>query len=445
MAERKVISNYFDSTPLTKRHLHIIAVLAIAMIFEQADNYNFSFVAPVLREQWGLSIQQVGYVNSMFSMGMMIGTFFFSILSDRIGRKKTILITSVIFSGGSLLNGLAPNFEIFTAMRFLTGLGISGLLIVAPPYMMEMLPANNRGRIYGIAMVFPFIGIPIIAVICNLILPMGGEHWRIVYFLGAVGFIITILGAKWLEESPRWLVSQGRIKEAEAIVEKIVGPEFKADLSNVVGVKTEKIPTSVIFREIFSRKHIKLTLGLIVSYCMTISLGLIFINFASTILLDRGFSQAQGLKLTSLLSIGMMLGPVVVAVISEWGGRKIPIMATAVVLTASILTYAYTDSFTVMCIAGIVAAALGQTNIILLNSYTPELFPTEIRNAALGVITAFGRVFNIIAMSVFPMLYTGLGFSVAYAILGGGYLLIAISIGICGVRTSGKSLEELSK
>ena len=132
MAERKVNSNFFDDVPLSKAHIRLIVIIAIAMVFEQVDNYNFSFIAPVLREYWGLSIQQIGFINSLFAMGMLVGTFAFGLVSDMIGRKKTLLIAAFIFSFGSLLNGLAPNPQIFTAMRVLTGVGISGVLIVAP-------------------------------------------------------------------------------------------------------------------------------------------------------------------------------------------------------------------------------------------------------------------------------------------------------------------------
>lgn len=63
---------------------------------------------------------------------------------------------------------------------------------------------------------------------------VGGEHWHLVYFLGTVGLIIVLLGAAWLKESPRSLVLQGRVKEAEEVVEEIVAPEYKVDLSKFV-------------------------------------------------------------------------------------------------------------------------------------------------------------------------------------------------------------------
>ena len=63
MQEKKVITNFFDDVSLTKAHIKLILIIDLAMVFEQADNYNFSFVAPSLREYWGLSVQQLSLIH----------------------------------------------------------------------------------------------------------------------------------------------------------------------------------------------------------------------------------------------------------------------------------------------------------------------------------------------------------------------------------------------
>ena len=437
-----MITNFFDDVSLTKAHIKLILIIALAMIFEQADNYNFSFVAPSLREYWGLSVQQIGVINSLFSTGMLLGTLFFGIISDKIGRKKTILGAAFIFSIGSLLNGLAPNVELFMVMRFITGLGISGVLIVAPAYMMEMLPSKGRGRIFGIATTVGFIGIPVIAVLCNIILPMGGEHWRFIYVIGAVGLVLVILGAAWLKESPRWLVRQGRVKEAEKIVEEIVGEEYKADLSHVE-VPTEKVSFAVLFRELFRRGMVKNTLVLMVACTACLSCGLLFVNMASTLLVDNGYTMEQGLRLSSLLSVGLLLGPVITSFIAEMGGRKLPIAVMTAGMGVALIVYTHSPNFTVMCIAAVLATAMNQTAIVILNAYAPETFPTKIRNAAVSIVTAFGRVTTIISMTLFPVLYVKVGFVNAYLCLTAFDFVAALCVGFFGKRTSGVCLEDL--
>ncbi len=441
MTERKVISNFFDGVPITKAHLKLIVIIAFALVFEQADNYNFSFVAPTLREYWGLSVQQIGYINSLFSVGMLCGSFIFGLVSDMIGRKKTLLITALIFSIGSLLDGIAPNVEIFMAMRFLTGLGISGVLVVAPSYMMEMLPSKGRGRIYGIATTVGFIGIPGIAVLCNVLLPMGGEHWRFIYMIGAFGLLIVIFGAMWLKESPRWLVRQGRVKEAEAIVESIVGEEYQVDLSKVA-VPKEKASLKTIFKEMFQAENLKNTIVLIVGYAMLLTAGLLFVNYASTLLVDRGFAMEQGLRLSSLLSVGLLLGPIITSVIAEWGGRKIPIIATILGMGICVVIYIFSTNFTVMCIAAVAATALNQAAVVIFNAYAPETLPTKIRNGGVSIGMACGRIFATIMLTVFPIMYVKVGFVATYLVLVALCVIVALCIGFFGKRTSGVALED---
>lgn len=162
-------------------------------------------------------------------------------------------------------------------------------------------------------------------------------------------------------------------------------------------------------------------------------------------MLDSGFEQSQVLQLTSMLSLGIIGGPVITALFSEMGGRKIPLVLTGIITGCSIFVFATTENYTVMCIAGMVETAVGQANIVMLNAYTPEMYPTKIRNAALGVITSVGRIFNIIMMAIFPMIYAAVGFGLSYGILGIGFLIISLCVGLFGVRTSGRSLEEISE
>lgn len=422
----------------------MIAIIALAMVFEQADNYNFSFVAPTLVKYWGLTVQQIGNINSLYAVGLLIGTFIAGFCSDRFGRKKTLLVASFGFSIFTLLNGMAPNPTVFALMRVLTGVGIAAVLIVAPPYMVEMLPSENRGRAFGLASGFGFIGIPAIAILCNIFIPMGQDHWRLIYVFGAVGLFVVIFGFKWLHESPRWLVSKGKVHEAEQVTEKIVGPDYKSDLSQVV-IHEEKIPIRVVLAEMFSKKYIKNTVVLLSIFCLAYPAGLVFVNFASTLLVDRGFSVAQGLKLTSLMSFGMIAGPFLASVIAEWGGRKIPMVVTSLVLGGMCLVYAFLKDYTAICVAAIILAMLGQTIAVLANAYGSELFPTRIRNAAIGTAMSIGRVFIIFTMAFFPVIYKHFGFVGVYVFLFGVYCIPALLIGLFGIRTSGVSLEALTE
>ena len=441
---KKVIKNFFDETPITKSHLIMIVILAMAFIFEQCDNFNFTYVAPSLREYWGLSVQQIGYINTIFSIGMLIGSFIFGMVSDRFGRRKALIIAACVFSTFSLLNGLAPNPAVFTLMRFLTGVGLCGVIVVAPTYIVEILPAKNRGRLFGITLGCGYLGIPLIAVLCNIIIPMGTDHWRYVYILGCAGYVVALLSLKFLQESPRWLVSKGRVQEAEAIVEGIIGPEYKCDFSEVK-VFTQKLPTLEILKIIFSKRHIKETLALLSCNALVLPAGLIFVNNSATLLVARGFSMEQAMHIATLLSIGMLCGPVIAAVVGDRGGRKWPIAICNIGLMVFCLSYGFADNYLLMCITGVLAAAFVQGVTVMSSNYGPELYPTKYRNAATGMVGTLGRIGAILMMTAYPVVYTMWDYLGVYIFLTIAVTVSALAVIFLGKRTGGVVLESVSE
>lgn len=442
--EKKVIKNFFDDTPITKLHLEIMIIIAIAYVFEQADNFNFTYIAPALRESWGLSVQDIGKINTWFSVGMLIGSFIFGMVSDRFGRKKALIIASCCFSTFSLLNGFAPNLAIFTAMRFMTGIGLCGIIVVTPTYLVEFLPIKNRGRLYSITLSCGYLGIPLIAIICNIIIPMGDEHWRYVFILGSAGYLIALLAVLIGKESPRWLVSKGRVKEAEEIVGAVIGDDYVCDFGDIQ-VENRKLPTKDILKIVFSKRHIKETLALLGAQGLILPIGLVFVNNSATILLDRGFSMDQSLQLATLLSVGMLGGPIVASIIGDHGGRKWPIAISALLLSIISVIYGFVTNYYFLCALAFLFSVLVQVGTVMASNYGPELYPTKYRNAATGMVGTLGRVCAIFIMASFTVLYPILGASGIYVFLGIGTLLSAIIVALLGKKTGGVALENVSE
>lgn len=446
--EKKIIKNFFDDVPLTKKHKEIVILIGIAMLCELADNYNFSLVAPTLREYWGVSVQQIGFIGSLFGIGMLLGTIFWGIISDKFGRRKAIIISAVFFSIASIIDGFAPNITIFAIFRFLTAFGIAGVSIVSFSYMMEMLPCKDRGRICGLTMSIGMLGMPLVAILCNVILPHGGDAWRYIYYLGGIGLLIAAFGARLFKESPRWLVQQGRVKEAEKVVSEIVGDNYVVDLSEKVCISGET-GNSVLFKEIlselFKKKNLKNTSVLIIATLSSLCGGLVFMTFAPTILTDTGFSMEQSLFLGTVVSFGLILGPIITTVISEWGGRKLPITWTIIFLGIGLVLFGLTKNIIVLCGIGAFVGAMHEASIVMVNSYAPETLGGRTRNSAASVVSACGRLVSTIAVSTFPVLYGSLGAMKAWWVLGAICVVGGLYVGVFGKRTSGVCLEDLEE
>jgi putative MFS transporter len=210
-----------DRLPPTRSHILWVVLLGVAMLVETFDNGVFTYLAPSIRADWGMSLGQVGVISSAVFVGMLIGAVVGGRLSDRFGRRPVLIWSSVAYAAMSLLSALAPNFEILAVSRVLTGLGVQAATGVVLVYAGEMFPRLFRGRAYTVLTFIGFAGAPVTALTALAIAPTGVSAWRWVFVLGGVGLLVAVAAALWLPETVRWLQMRGRTDEAARIVDRL--------------------------------------------------------------------------------------------------------------------------------------------------------------------------------------------------------------------------------
>src|SRR6266571_1982982 len=114
-----------DRLPIAAFHRRMVYLLGYVFFFELGDLNSFGFAAPAVREAWHLSIATVGRITSASFVGMFVGATTAGWFSDRIGRKRALIVTTMWYSVFSLLNAFAWNVESLAAARLLTGVGLS--------------------------------------------------------------------------------------------------------------------------------------------------------------------------------------------------------------------------------------------------------------------------------------------------------------------------------
>lgn len=144
------VSALIDGARFNAFHARVLFWCALIIIFDGYDLVIYGVVLPSLMAEWGLSSLQAGALGSCALVGMMLGALFFGSVSDRIGRRKTIMICVTLFSGVTALNGLAQTPEAFALCRFVAGLGIGGVMPNVVALMNEYAPKRSRSTLVAL-------------------------------------------------------------------------------------------------------------------------------------------------------------------------------------------------------------------------------------------------------------------------------------------------------
>lgn len=446
MAESKrlPVAVRLDRLPLSSFHYYIMWVLAFAFFFELGDINTLSYTAPAILKQWHLGLSAIGTVTSATFLGMFLGASVGGWISDRIGRKKSLIITILIYSIFSLLNAFATNLGTLLTTRFITGFGLSAMTVVAITYISETFPAKNRGTFQGWIMTIGLSGIPITAYVARFLIPSAPWGWRLVYIWGALGFVFAILALR-LKESPRWYENHGRFKEADETVQQIenIVRKQKGELSLPHEI-VENIPLNGGYGILFSRQYIGRTVILLVLWIAQ-TLGFYgFMSWVPTLLVEHGFSLVHSLAWSSAISIGAVPGALIAALISDRMERKWALTIVSVLIAVFGLLYGLTFSTAGIIIFGFLVAMFIQTFAPLLYAYTPELYPTEVRNSGAGLTYGVGRLANVMGPFLVIFFYSRMGYQSVFAYIAFCWLICAVVVAAFGPRTRAKTLEKIS-
>lgn len=195
---------------------------------------------PFLQNDWSLqgNASIIGWITSAVMFGAIFGGAMAGQLSDRLGRRKMILISAIIFVIGSILSGIAPHDGEYylIGVRILLGLAVGAASALVPAYMSEMAPAHLRGRLSGINQTMIVSGMLLSYVVDFLLKDLPETMaWRLMLGLAAVPAIILFLGVLRLPESPRFLVKHGLVDEARRVLGYIrnTKDEVEAELADI--------------------------------------------------------------------------------------------------------------------------------------------------------------------------------------------------------------------
>lgn len=457
-----------DRLPWSRWHWLVVIGLGTVWILDGLEVTIVSAVAGRLTEPGSgleLTASQIGLAGAIYIAGACSGALFFGYLTDRFGRKKLFLITLVLYLAATTLTAFATGPGWFYLFRFLTGAGIGGEYAAINSAIDELVPARVRGRvalfINGSYWVGTAFGAGLAMVLLDTDVFAVDVGWRLAFGLGAILGLGILIVRRHVPESPRWLFTHGRAKEAEMVVDRI-----EQEIEEQTGRRLPEPQASITVRQRESIGFITIAKTMFKVYpqrsllCFSLFTGQAFLYNAVfftyvlvlTVFYDVAASDAPLYLIP--FAIGNFMGPLLLGPLFDTIGRRRMIAGTYVLsgvlltITGYLFTQGLLTAFT-QTLAWMVIfffASAGASAAYLTSS---EIFPMEIRALAIAFFFAIGTAVGGISG---PLVFGALIDTARAADVFIGYLIgsaLMITAGLVeawiGVDAEGKSLEDIAR
>lgn len=385
-----------------KFHLLVFLWCFYAIAFDGFDIALYGIGLPFMMDDFGLTTVEAGAIGSYSLVGMMIGSFVLGSLSDLIGRKKILAICMVLFSLFSLLAGLAPNEAVFTIMRFISALGMGGLMPAVIAVMTEYSPKKNR----ALTVALMYCGYSIGGILASLIgmYAMESLGWRFLYWLGIIPLLTLPFFLKQFPESLSYSILRKQGDKIATILNK-VDPKGDYQATDdfeyaTVQEQAKGLPVKKLFTD--NRLVSTLAFWVAVFSCLLMIYGLN--TWLPKIMQESGFGITSSLSFNLVLAVGQIGGSLLGGIFVErLGHRKVLL---CMFLVGAFCFVSLSMASHTLLLYGLIAlggACTGGTQN-LVNPYISEFYPREIRATGLSVTVGIGRIGAIIAPVIIGLL-----------------------------------------
>lgn len=423
-------------------HTRVVLALGITWILDGLEVTLAGALSGALKESPTLHFSNfdVGFSNSAYLAGAVLGALGFGWLTDRIGRKKLFFITLALYLTATAATALSWNVASYALFRFLTGAGIGGEYTAINSTIQELVPARYRGWtdlvINGSFWLGAAIGATSAIVLLDPALIGPDLGWRLAYFTGAALGLVVFVMRMWIPESPRWLMIHGRPDEAHAIVagieQSVTGHVQNQALPKIKLKMRTHTPLREVAHTLFYAYRQRSLVGLVLMTAQAFFYNAIFFTFA-LVLTDFFGIQANQVGWYILpFAAGNFLGPLLLGRLFDTLGRRTMIAFTYGVSGVLLALSGYLFSIGVLTaqtqtIAWMVIFFFASPAASAAYLTVSETFPLEVRALAIALFYAIGTgIGGVIGPALFGALIdTGSRNSVFAGYLLGSALMIA--------------------
>jgi len=439
----------------------VCIVAALGGLLFGYDTAVISGAIGFLQSRFALDPKWTGWAASCALIGCIIGVSVAGILSDRLGRKKVLIISAVLFLISALGTALPRNLTEFIIFRIIGGIGVGAASMTSPMYIAEISPARIRGRMVSVNQFAIIFGMLVVYFVNYFVARQGTEAWNVqlgwrwMFGSESLPALLLLVMLFLVPESPRWLIKQKRHDAALAIFSRVGGPQHaKVELAAIE--ETIAHESGSIAQLFQPGMKIVLVIGVALAVLQQVTGINVFLYYAPEIFKKLGTGTNTALLQTVMVGAVNLLFTVIAIWTVDIVGRKPLMIIGAAGMGISLLAmglvafYQRTDLWVLIFVLGYIASfalSVGPVTWVILS----EIFPTRIRGRAMGIATLCLWAANFVVSQTFPMMneskwlvdkfHHGFPFWVYGSLCAVSVLFVWLFV----PETKGKTLEEIEK
>lgn len=447
-----------DDIGVTSAHKTILGLVLIGCLFDSFEQNAIGLIAPMLRQQWGLTAGDIGLLNTVTFGAAAIGRLTSGLIADRWGRRMMLTADLLLFTLGALICAAASSLPMLAIGRAIVGFGLGGELAVAVTMLAEFCSQKFRGTAVGLINVGAgglgnFLA-PAFGLLIFTLFP-GENGWRWLFLCLVIPAVLAAFYRRLIPETPRYLLAKGRVQETNRVLSKLASGTLSGEPPLHIFV-TEAVdatetsaatmrsgrPPSANPLDIFKMPLLRRTASVGVAIWMTYGAQISVLTLMPTMLVAQGYTITRSLVFTLIMQAGSFAGACVASLLGYHFPRKRVLTIGAVLACLAALAFGFLAKSIVLILA---CGALFQFFVLLLNTtiwmYSPELFPTRVRAFGTSFILATGTAAGAAMPLIAGRVFDAQGLAGVFGMIAAMYAIFTLSIQLAP-ETYGRRLDD---
>jgi SP family xylose:H+ symportor-like MFS transporter len=414
-----------------------------------------------LKEHFALDAQAEGWATGCALLGCAIGAAVAGVLSDRLGRKKVLIVSAVLFLVSAVGTALPRDIATFIIFRIIGGVGVGTAAMSSPMYIAEISPARMRGRMVSVNQLAIVTGFLVVYFV-NYFIDLQGDPawnqqlgWRWMFGSESIPALLLLVLLFFVPESPRWLTKQKRNDEALEILTRVDGTEYAR--AELLEIKDALAHESGSLKQLFQPgMKIVLVMGIVLAVLQQVTGINVLLYYGTEIFKNMGSETNTALLQTVIVgAVNLSFTIVAIWTVDRLGRRPLMMIGSGgmgiFMLAVGLAAYCQgRELWILLFILGYVACfalSVGPVTWVILS----EIFPTRIRGRAMAIATVCLWVANYVISQTFPMmdknkwLIDKFHHGFPFWLYGIFCVVLLVFVGKFVPETKGKKMEEIEK